>query len=121
MARNSLIITITLTALAFIAVCLMYCFADPMTVIVDSEHVTGITGAGFAFGGVLMAIVAVVLCAVFVSLILAGVSVFLIALFAALFIGGLVLLSPLLFPALLVIGLIMLFHRKKPHHADAAG
>jgi len=102
-----------LGTLLVIGLCSLHGSFNDFSVIIDGEQMTGAPAAGYAFGGMVIALLVAVLAMVLVGLVLAGVSIFVIVLLAAVFFTLVLLLSPLLLPLLLVVGLIMFCNRKK--------
>jgi hypothetical protein len=107
--RNVLFAMSAIAILAFIA---LYSMGDS-SIMVDGEPVTGLAGAGFAFGGTLIGLFATVFGLVLVSLVLTGVSLFVVVVLALVFLLVVLMLSPLLLPLLLLAGLVWFFSRKK--------
>jgi len=110
-SRTILFVCAALILLALFALFLLQPAA--WTVIVNGEHITGLPGAGYAFGGVFAGLSIALLVLVLVCLIMTGVSLFVFVILAVVFFALLVFLSPLLIPVLLITGLIMLINRKK--------
>jgi hypothetical protein len=108
--RTMLIVLSLLVTLAFIA---LFSIHRDMSVIVDGEPVTGLTGAGYAFGGTVIGLVAAFLALILVSLILTGVSILVMIVLTAVFFVVLALLSPLVLPFLFMAGLVWFFGKRK--------
>jgi len=106
-------ILIVLSALLAVVLIALFSVHGDMSVIVDGEPVTGLAGAGYAFGGTVIGLVAAFLALILVSLILTGVSIFVMIILAVVFFGVLVLLSPLVLPFLFVAGVVWFFSKKK--------
>ncbi len=112
MKTNKRIVLYAMSALAILAFFVLYSIgATP--IMVDGEPVTGLAGAGVAFGGTIIGLFATVFALVLVGLILTGVSLFVVVVLALVFLMVVLMLSPLLLPLLFLAGVVWFFSRKK--------